>query len=252
MPVTLIAVIKLLVLPPGSLIILALVGLVFQKRRFGLPLSAACVLCLLLLSLPAVVGAWANLWERFPPLPLSQIQAVKPQALVVLGGGAEKAAPEYLAPFMVNTRTLVRLRYAAKLAAELELPVLVSGGRISDESAVSEAQLMARVLEDEFQVPVAWQEPLSRNTAENARFSAALLREHGIHTIVLVTQAYHMPRAVSEFVKAGFKVLPAPTAFIGQDSERSLFDFLPSSAALMNSFLLSHESLGMLWYAIRY
>lgn len=252
MPVTVIGIIKLLVLPPGLFIILALLGLVYQERRFGLSLLSVSLLCLLLLSLPVVVDAWANLWERFSPVQEAQIRQSNAQALVVIGGGVESRAAEYDVPFTVNTRTLVRLRYAAKLAAEFELPVLVSGGRISADSAVSEALLMARVMKDEFNIPVAWQEQKSRNTAENARFSAALLRRYGIRNIVLVTQAYHMPRAVSEFVKAGVKVLPAPTAFIGRKSEMSIFDFLPSPTALMNGFLLSHECVGMLWYAVRY
>lgn len=252
MLVTAIGFIKLLVLPPISLLWLALIGLVWHERRWGLPLSGLSLCCLLLLSLPVVVSAWAKQWERFPPLQVADIRAFNAQALVVLGGGTEKGSLEFDLPVRVRSRSLVRLRYAAKLAKQLELPVLVSGGQASMASKMSEAELMAAVLEDEFQVPVALQERRSRNTAENARFSRELLRDEGISKVILVTQAYHMPRAASEFVKAGFEVLPAPTAFIGHDLGLSLFDFLPSPTSLMHSFLLSHECFGMLWYAIRY
>lgn len=244
--------IKLLLLPPASLLFLVFIGLIFRKRRFGLPLLTMSLLCLLLLSLPVVVSEWARHWERFLPLQSGDVQKFKPQALVVIGGGIAKNAQEYQAPVTLNTRSLLRVRYAARLAKELGLPILVSGGSIFDSEYASEAQLMAEVLEGEFDTPVAWLEQQSRNTAENARYSRALLKAHDINDIVLVTQAYHMPRAAHEFRKAGFNVLPAPTAFIGYDSEFTWLDLLPSPSALMNSFLLAHESLGMLWYSIRY
>lgn len=60
----------------------------------------------------------------------------------------------------------------------------------------------------EFITLLAWLESNSHNTAENAQFGRSLLLEYGINKIVLVTQAYHMPRAVNEFRKAGFDVLP--------------------------------------------
>ena len=249
MEIALLYAIKLLILPPGGLFVLAVIGLIFRRRRFGMPLMAMGLLGLLALSLPVVVGAWARVWECYPPLQARQVQQFRPQALVVIGGGVGNNATEYQTPWTINTRTLLRLRYAAKLAREFELPVLVSGGRFTERQGGSEAELMAQVLEQEFKIPVTWQEQQSRNTSENARFSRELLRRQGIDTIVLVTQAYHMPRALSEFNKAGFNVLPAPTAFVGGDSALSVFDFLPSPIALMNSFLMAHESVGMLWFA---
>ncbi len=257
--VTLIYFVKLLILPPASLLILALIGLVFRRRSLGIPLLATALCLLILLSLPIVSCNLARLWERYPSLKADRIQQLKPQALVVVGGGLAKNR-EYDAEFTLNERSLLRLRYAAKLAKAFRLPVLVSGGQVfgSEQGPehVSEASVMAQVLKEEFNIPVDWQEQKSRNTEENARFSHEILQKDGIDTIVLVTQAYHMPRALHEFAKEGFKVLPAPTAFIAGHSDKSfdlsIFDFLPSANALRDSFLLAHESLGMLWYAIRY
>lgn len=257
--VTLTYLFKSLILPPASLLILASIGLVFRRYRFGIPLAVSSLCLLILLSLPIVSCNLARLWERIPPLKADQIRQFKPQALVVVGGGLSKDG-EYGSEFTLNERSLVRLRYAAKLAKEFSLPVLVSGGRVLNSehkvASVSEASVMARVLTEEFSIPVAWQEQESRNTEENARFSRAILQKEGIDTIVLVTQAYHMPRTLREFTKAGFNVLPAPTAFIADFFDGplvfSVFDFLPSPVAWRDSFLLAHESLGMLWYTIRY
>lgn len=71
---------------------------------------------------------------------------------------------------------------------------------------------MAEILEGEFGVPVRWREELSRDTADNARFSAVMLKAAGISRIVLVTQAFHMPRAVALFEAAGLQVVAAPPA----------------------------------------
>lgn len=239
--------IKLLCLPPMSLLILAWLGLLFKRYRHALILSSVCVSMVLVLSLPVVVNRWALLWERMPALNPEQIGDFKPQAIVVLGGGLDDHVTEYPSGKAPNDRTLLRIRYAAKIAKASHLPVLASGGSVFDDD-ISESQVMADVLEQEFNVPVAWREHRSRNSMENARFSYDILHQAGITRIVLVTQAFHMPRAVREFQAVGFEVLPAPTAFIGHDADVSILDYLPSASALKNSYFLAHESIGMLWY----
>lgn len=246
------AIVKSFLLPPLGLVVLAAIGAIFYKRRAGLLVVAVSLLLLLILSLPIVENKLALHWECIPALRTDSLQRFSPQAIVVIGGGLEHAASEYRADWTVNARTLLRVRYAAKLARETGLPVAVSGGKPMDTAGPPEAEIMAAVLIEEFGVPVTWQEGVSRNTAENARLSRNILQQHGINRIILVTQAYHMPRAESEFRKTGFQVLPAPTAFIGRVAGFSLFDWIPSVRALEHVFLLSHESLGMLWYRLRY
>jgi len=51
----------------------------------------------------------------------------------------------------------------------------------------------------------------SRNTTENARFTADILQERGIQRILLVTSALHMPRSVALFERQGLEVIPAAT-----------------------------------------
>jgi uncharacterized SAM-binding protein YcdF (DUF218 family) len=242
---------KAVFLLPTSFLWLLLFGLLIRRRKFGRVLTGFSFLGLLLTSMPVVVGLWADEWEQYPILQTEQLRRFKPQALVVIGGGAINDSAEYQTPMTVNTRTLLRLRYAAKLYRDTALPVLVSGGKLSDSVCSSEAELMASVLIDEFKIPVAWQESKSRNTAENAQFSFQVLKQSGIEKIVLVTQAYHMPRAAKLFQAAGFDVLPAPTASMAQSSDFTWLDFIPTSAAWMNSFLLSYENLAMSWYLFR-
>jgi len=242
---------KALLLPPLGLLLAAILALA-GKRKSGGRVALICLILLLLLSLPAVVNRLALAWERFPPLARDAYAQVQPQALVVIGGGLLYGETEYPDGVTLHPRSLIRARYAAKLALALNLPVLASGGGSPEAPEISEAGLMAEMLENEYGVPQPWRETASRNTAENARFSYALLHELGIDRIVLVTQAYHMPRAELEFRKAGFRVVPAPTAFIGHQGPLSWADWVPSVSAWSNVFLLAHEAVGMFWYRLRY
>ena len=108
---------------------------------------------------------------------------------------------------------------------------------------------MKAVLEKEFEVPVKWMEEGSRNTRENAYKSFAILKKDGISHIALVTHAWHMPRASREFEQAGFKVVPAATAYTKR-YRTDVFSFIPTAGALQKSWLFLHEVIGMWWYRL--
>ena len=74
----------------------------------------------------------------------------------------------------------------------------------------TEAKLMADSLQEDFGVTVRWQEGRSRTTWENAQFTAELLQPLGLKRVVVVTQAWHMPRSVWSFEAAGLSVEDLP------------------------------------------
>ena len=236
-------------MPPGSLLLVMLLGLVLLRRRraLGLTLIGLSWIALYALATPYLSALLLSSVE--PPYADPRAQPGG-QAIVVLGGGIYPKAPEYGGENTVTAEELVRLRYAARLYRVLDKPILVAGGdpqRIGE----SEAALMKRVLQNDFRVPVRWTEPASNNTDENARFSYAILHSAGIRTIYLVTHAWHMPRARMAFEHAGFTVIPAPTEY--ETAKRGvLLDFLPSAWALKDSARFFHETIGLLWYRIKF
>ena len=129
--------------------------------------------------------------------------------------------------------TLERVRYSALVAKATQLPVLVSGGRLSG-ARQSEARLMSNALEHEYAVPVRWREGRSRNTHENAQYSAALLKRDGVTRVVLVAHAIDIPRAAAEFKAAGVDVIPAATG-LPSPYVASAWDWFPSIYALQDS-----------------
>jgi len=246
-----------LVTPPGIIIVVALFGLLVQIRWrwIGYAITAAAILTLLPLSSPVASHHLIASLERqnpalSPKLTGKELQN-RAQAIVVLGGGRYDAPPEYPGD-TVSNMTLERLRYGAVLQRASKLPLLVTGGSVFGEP-VSEAELMARTLKDDFGIEARWVETKSRNTFENAEYTSTILNGAGVRRILLVTHAYHMPRSRWVFEQYGFEVVPAPTSFntLGK-FERGPFGYLPTAYGLRQSNRAISERIGLLWYKWRY
>ncbi|HMO45206.1 MAG TPA: YdcF family protein [Rubrivivax sp.] len=239
------------IVPPSSLILLGLLGLGLRRRwpALGAALTGCSLLALLLLSLP-LTGA--VLMSRLEPPPLRDTAAIaqaQARAIVILGGGIAQGAPEWGGD-TVNGFTLPRVRYGAWLARRTQLPVLITGAAPRRGHA-GEAALMRGLLENEFGVAVRWFDDRARTTAGNAREAAALLQAAGVHRIVLVTSAFHMPRAQRVFERAGLQVLAAPTAYFGWNDEPFAWtDLVPSGDALRISYIALREMAAGLMYRV--
>jgi uncharacterized SAM-binding protein YcdF (DUF218 family) len=248
---TILSIVEALILPPGLFLVLLVIGMLILRRKplTGRTLLLSGIVLCYLLSTPIVAGLLIEQVEIYPALEAADLEASDAQAIVVLSSGWEKNAAEY-GDDTVGPHTLIRCRYGAYLHARTGLPILASGG-IPAVGKTSLAQMMADLLSGEFGVGEVWIEDRSRTTYDNARFSARLLREKRIDTIFLVSEAWHLARAVPVFEKTGLRVIPAPTAFRGKDA-RGLLAWLPAASALGRSYAALHEIVGMLWYRIRY
>lgn len=241
---------KAIVLPPGIFFLLLLVAFYLRRARPRLAASffVAGLGGLWLMSLPVVVETAARGIETVPPLPHGEwaTLAQRADAIVILGSGRERNDPSWGTDIPTGV-ALERMRYAARLAKASGLPILTTGGLHYGEPP-SEAAIMAESLENDFGVPVRWQEGLSRTTWENATMTAAMLQPLGIKRVVIVTQAWHMPRSVWSFEKAGFTVVGAPVGFLSADNARVFGGWLPESRAIWQSGQLLNEAAGLLVY----
>jgi len=229
-----------LLLPPTGPLVLALAGLALLGRRprLGRALAWLGASSLLLLSLPAVSHA---LLRSLAPPALDLRRTGDVQAIVILGGGVRRNAPEYGGDTL-GRLTLERVRYGALVARVTGLPVLVSGGSVYGGTA--EAALMKRALEEEYRLEVRWSEQRSRDTRSNAAESASILLPAGVRRVLLVAHGFDMPRASAEFTAAGFRVTPAPTVILGQDfGFDHAVELLPSMSALQGSYYALYELL---------
>ena len=242
-------IISAFLLPPLNLLVLSGLGFLVLKSRPRLGRNVLIVSWLLFygLSTPIIGRALCLSLENTPSL---QIHTALNSAdvIVVLGRGVYSNAPEYGGD-TVTGNVLERLRYAAKLYRLTGKPLLVTGGN-PQNTTLTEGAVMKDALINDFGVPVKWVEERSRTTWENAYFSAAILQPQNIRRIYLVTHAVHMPRAQAVFEQVGFQVIPAPTMFATTRNQFTVFDFLPSSAALEVSSVALHEWIGRLWYLL--
>jgi uncharacterized SAM-binding protein YcdF (DUF218 family) len=227
---------KSAILPPAGPIWLGILGLFLLRRRPRL--ARACLILglgsLWLLSTPVVCDALAAWAEHYPPLDLRS--AAGAQAIVILGGGGERAlAPEYGGP-AADPLLLERLTYGAYVARKTGLPILVTGFK-------TEAAAMRGTLLRNFGIDPRWVDGASFDTFENAANSGRLLEAAGIRRIILVTHATHMWRSVHEFTAAGLEVIPAPMGMLAP-REIGILDYLPDADALLRGVASINELLG--------
>lgn len=126
--------------------------------------------------------------------------------------------------------------------------VFSGAGITSDTGGVAEADVAATILADAgLDMSRLEVEKLSRNTAENARLSYDLVKPQPGETWIMVTSAFHMPRAVACFQAVGWPVLPYPVDYVtmGATETWGWFDPLWSLQSLN---LATREWLGLAVY----
>jgi uncharacterized SAM-binding protein YcdF (DUF218 family) len=238
-----------LLLPPGLfLVLLALVFFLRRRRRAALPLAIMLVLSLYLLSIRPIADSLILPLEDSFPHPART--SLKCDVIVVLGGDVLPNSPDMQGAAAPGPAAMQRAYAAFSIWRKMPAPVVVSGGSSHGEEWNS-ARAMGAVLEDlgihrDFQIL----EEESRNTIQNAEFSARLLDERELISPCLVSSAYHLPRAVMSFAAFGVAVVPVPTGYMAYRESYSWHHFLPSAHSLAVSNTALHEYLGILYYML--
>ena len=205
--------------------------MVLHRRRLGWGLLAFALLWPLLWSVPVASDGLRGLLERSYPV-VSEAALPRADAIVVLGGGSSYA---WLDRPQVRPEHLESSRLAAGARAWLagRAPVVILSG--GSESGDSEARRMAAAIA-KLGVPgsALLLEERSRDTRDNALYSAALIRRQGMHRVLLVTSSLHMPRASLLFRQEGIEVVPVP---VPEKARRATWQdrWLPSRSALWRS-----------------
>lgn len=241
-------------LPPGINILAIALGLLLMYRwpTIGKTLCIIGMISIWLLSTPIVAyHLIALLQDKYPMLQPSKLDQGQPHDAIVVLGGGDTIEAEYGNKRTVSDFTLHRLNYAAYLHKKNNLPIIVSGGR-SIPSIDSQADLMANVLRDNYNIKVELKEDQSLTTADESKAIASLMKQHRLHHIYLVTNSWHMPRSIFAFQCAGVKVTPAPMGYFVYGPNYTLISYLPNIDALYASSIAIHEFIGLIWYNIYY
>jgi uncharacterized SAM-binding protein YcdF (DUF218 family) len=246
-----------LVLPPFPFLLSMLLGARWLRTRRGLGWF------LILLSVAGLwltategVARWAQplLLTKAPVLTKDRLAELKQEAkntrmaIVVLGSGAEKFAPEYNEANLTGA-SLERLRYGLWLSRQTGIPVAFTGGSgWAASEGPSEAEVAARIAATDFKQPLKWIEIQSRDTAENAAMTVPVLQGAGVQKLLLVTHGWHMPRAMASFKKFGGTNMTLEAAPMGlaRIDEVGPLDWMPSTHGFRRNRQIIHEWLGSL------
>jgi uncharacterized SAM-binding protein YcdF (DUF218 family) len=214
-PVEAYTVVKQLLLPPGIILVLLAIAFLLVRGTLGRLLLFVAWSLLLLMSLPGLAVPFIGTLERYPALDPDRLAELHADAIVVLGAGVYSDAPEY-GGHTVSGNSL----RASAMPHGFTIAPACRCMSAAEPAIWHPGPAMVQVLKDEYGVPVAGLERDSHNTRENAELTAPMLRADGVHRVLLVTQAWHMPRAVEAFERAGVDVVAAPTYFITRDAKR--------------------------------
>lgn len=244
-----------LLFPVGLTILLCLLAalLAFRARARAAGFVALAAAALLYTAASPFVSNRLMLGlERENP-PATDFPRV--EAIVLLGGGMMSGEAPRVFPETNSSGD--RVLHAARLWKHgVARRLVTTGGNIVFLAATQngDAGEYAALLAGLFDVPgdSLLQVPDSRTTIEDAKLSARLFDSLGLRKdILLVTSAWHMPRAAGLFRKAGFEVTVAPTDFRSVENRSpKAFDLLPSASSVEETTLALKEYLGTFVYRL--
>ncbi len=238
-------------LPPGIIILLLLmVGMVLacgRRWRIGL-INLSLGLALWAFSTVPMANVLMQGLESDFPIPAHPSGDV----IILLGVGIIDQVSDLTGTAAPSPLMMGRIVTAVRLHKQLGLPIIVSGGGMIDDGAVAEASVVKRFLVD-LGVPeqVIIEEDRARDTAQNARLTAAICRQQGFSRPILLTAAYHLKRARKAFDATGMKVTAFPAYFLGSvNLPYTWRHLLPRAGALYTCANALHEYLGLFYYRL--
>ncbi len=238
---------------PSSLIAMMIAGgLALQRtklRAAGSRLMLAGIALLFVLGLSPIGGALIlPLEERFPRPDLSGSEDI---AGIIVLGGAEDARVGAARKTQSVNEGAERLSETVALARRFpQARIVFTGGSGTLITAKApEADAARQFFEDLGVEPGRIMlESQSRNTHENARFIFDMLQPKVSETWLLVTSAFHMPRAVGTFRKAGFSVRAFPVDYRTSGLDEIYHPFSSIPDGLRRVDLVFKEYVGLVTY----
>ena len=240
----------LLAAPVNLCIVAGLAGIALMRwrPRGGRRLTLACLAGLAVMTFsPLGQLLLRPLEERFPSPPKDM---PAPYGIIVLGGAIDNDLSLAHGQVVIEEGAS-RITQAAVLARRYpQARVFYTGGSAWATGGESAEAALARDLLVELGVEREriGIETLSRNTDENARFSATILKPQPGQKWLLVTSAFHMPRSMGLFRKAGFDVTAYPVDFHTFFDERDYRALLFRVIELSYFDLAVHEWTGLTAY----
>jgi len=236
-----------LIFSPLMLVIgLIVLGIIFNLRKFGL----IGIIILILSSLPIISNKFiAYLEKDYQPIEIADVENV--DAIVVLSGMIRVIGDEENLKYEF-TDSVDRFFAGLDLFNNNKSPILIlTRGKMPWSLGIAEGEYLKElaikygvseeniILTDEVQ-----------NTDQEAKAIKEILTEDA--KIILVTSAFHMPRAEKVFKAANINLITYPVDFQNSKSKTTMMDFIPSAGSLFDTSHFVREMIGRLYYNLKY
>ena len=234
--------------PGNVLVVLLLLGSLMGLSRHEKLARAGKRLCLLLAVAGVAIAAlpideWlmTPIENRFPPSIPEHVDGI-----ILLGGDeSPRITDARKEPSAIGSASRY-LKFAALARQYPDAKLVFTGGSdlLVPYQKMKAADVARQILENIGVPPERMMyEDMSRNTHENAVFTADIVHPKPEQNWLLVTSAFHMPRSMGIFRKAGWNVFPAPTAYLTDGSLPPFeFDF---RMHLYRASIALHEYVGL-------
>lgn len=237
---------------PSNVLALLVIGgivLILLRRRWT-TIIAAVALGAVAVAMLSPLGTilLTPLEERFPD---AQFPNEDIDGIIVLGGSYDTQIHSYLSTILLEEDTEPMAAVPDLARRYPRAQIIFSGGTDPSDPAVNEAAIVKRYFIsfgiDPNRIMI---EDKSMTTSENARFTARLIHPKPEQRWLLVSSAYHLPRAIGAFRKAGFNI----SAFsVGRRTHGWNDLWRPASTAADNLRRIDvavHEWVGLVWYRL--
>ena len=236
-----------IIISPLGLIIILLFFSIFRKKM--LP-SVLALMILIILSLPIVSRQLINLLEQnFNPTSPSEIDSA--DTVIVLSG--------MVTPIKQSNDIKYEFSEAVdRIFAGINLlktgkaqKIILTRGQLPWSIGVPEGEFLAEFVQSQGIDPnKILLTKIVQNTNDEAKEISKMLPENS--EVILVTSAFHMPRAEKVFQNQNLKVIPYAVDFRSSAKRMSVIDFLPQANAFKDSNFYFREIIGRAYYDLRY
>ena len=236
-------------LSPFNWVIILLIAAYFLRRY---SLKKACGIMALFIFLVFgnewLLNWYANNWQ---PKPVAVNREISYSCGIVLGGFA---SPDADANGYFNSAA-DRFIQAVKLykLGEIKHILICGGNGKSDEKSFREgAWVKGELISIGIPDSVIFVEDRSNNTADNALYAKQILDSLQLRPpYLLITSAFHLPRASLIFKNAGIPTIPFPCNYTSGMGSFSFWSLLPRPSVLLGWDIYLKETVGYLWYKLK-
>ena len=242
-----------IILPLPVFWILIIISFLFFRKKKG-KIARICLwcglFCLLVVSTPFIPKLLVqNLENKYSTCELETLQQKTNIHILVLGGGQTNDS-RLPANSQLSRGALARLTEGIRILNHLDGSILVTSGYSGKREDIPQAEVLAQTA---MLLGIGSgrikKQTLPKNTWMEATEYKRIFGDST--TLVLVTSAIHMPRAIYLFQKAGLNPIPAPTDYLVKKGEKinPLF-WMPKSGNIAKTEAAVHEYVGMAWYRL--